>query len=88
VIRQFDTTEGFVGGLMYDSLIGRAQGDYAPSPELADHWDVSDDQLTWTFHLRDGLTWSDGVPITAQDFVWTSNFIIDHDISSWSEMPS
>jgi len=34
--RQFDTTEGFVGGLMYDSLIGRAQGDYAPSPELAD----------------------------------------------------
>ena len=83
--RQFDTTEGFVGGLMYDSLIGRAQKDYTPEPELADHWDVSDDQLTWTFHLRDGLTWSDGVPITAQDFVWTSNFIIEHDISSWSD---
>ena len=48
-------------------------------------WDVSDDQLTWTFHLRDGLTWSDGVPITAQDFVWTGNFIIEHDISSWSD---
>ena len=28
--RQFDTTEGFVGGLMYDSLIGRSQKDYAP----------------------------------------------------------
>jgi peptide/nickel transport system substrate-binding protein len=83
--RQFDTTEGFVGGLMYDSLIRRAQKDYAPEPELADHWDISDDQLTWTFHLRDGLMWSDGVPITAQDFVWTSNFIIEHDISSWSD---
>ena len=85
VFRQFDTTEAFVGGLMYDGLIRLSQKDYTPEPELADRWDVSDDQLTWTFHLRDGLTWSDGVPITAHDFVWTGNFIIDHDISSWSD---
>ena len=83
--RQFDTTEAFVGGLMYDGLIRLSQKDYAPEPELAERWDVSDDQLTWTFHLRDGLTWSDGVPITAHDFVWTGNFIIEHDISSWSD---
>jgi peptide/nickel transport system substrate-binding protein len=85
VFRQFDTTEAFVGGLMYDGLIRLSQKDYTPEPELADRWDVSDDQLTWTFHLRDGLTWSDGVPITAHDFVWTGNFIIEHDISSWSD---
>jgi peptide/nickel transport system substrate-binding protein len=83
--RQFDTTEAFVGGLMYDGLIRLAQADYTPEPELADRWDVSDDQLTWTFHLRDGLTWSDGVPITAHDFAWTGNFVVEHDISSWSD---
>jgi peptide/nickel transport system substrate-binding protein len=83
--RQLDTTEAFVGGLMYDSLLRRAQRDFVPEGELADTWDTSDDGLTWTFHLRDGLRWSDGVPITAQDFVWTGNFILDNDISSWSD---
>lgn len=83
--RQLDTYESFTGGLMYDSLLRRAQADYEPEPELADRWDVSEDGLTWTFRLRDGLTWSDGVPITAQDFVWTAEFILDNDISSWSD---
>jgi peptide/nickel transport system substrate-binding protein len=83
--RQLDTYEAFTGGLMYDGLLRLAQTDYQPEPELADRWDVSDDGLTWTFRLRDGLTWSDGVPITAQDFVWTAEFIIANDISSWSD---
>ncbi len=38
-------------------------------PGQAESWDVSPDSLTWTFHLREGLVWSDGVPITAADFV-------------------
>ncbi len=38
-------------------------------PGQAESWDVSDDGLVWTFHLREGVTWSDGVPITAADFV-------------------
>jgi peptide/nickel transport system substrate-binding protein len=83
--RQLDTTESFVGGLMYDGLLRRNQQDFSPEGELADRWDVSDDGLTWTFHLRDGLEWSDGVPLTAQDFAWTGNFIVDNDISSWSD---
>lgn len=29
-------------------------------PALARSWDVSDDQLVWTFHLRDGVRWHDG----------------------------
>lgn len=32
-------------------------------------YDVSDDSLTYTFHLRDGMTWSDGEPVTAQNYV-------------------
>lgn len=38
-------------------------------PGQAESWEVSDDGLTWTFHLRAGLVWSDGVPVTAADFV-------------------
>lgn len=36
-------------------------------PDLAEKWDISTDRLTWTFHLRKGVTFSDGSPVTAQD---------------------
>ena len=39
----------------------------APKPYLATSWTLSDDHLTWTFKLRDGLKWSDGKPLTAAD---------------------
>ena len=35
---------------------------------LAEKWEVSEDGLKWTFHLRDGIKWSNGDPITAKDF--------------------
>jgi len=38
-------------------------------PSAADSWEVSEDGLTWTFHLREGMVWSDGTPVTANDFV-------------------
>ncbi|BCW87174.1 Periplasmic oligopeptide-binding protein [Alphaproteobacteria bacterium SO-S41] len=38
-------------------------------PGTAKSWDVSDDGLTLTFHLRDDAKWSDGVPVTADDFL-------------------
>ena len=41
-----------------------------PIPGAATNWDVSADGLTWTFHLRKGALWSDGAPVTAQDFVF------------------
>lgn len=37
-------------------------------PDLAESWDTDEGGLVWTFHLREGLRWSDDVPITAQDF--------------------
>lgn len=39
-----------------------------PQPALCDSYEVSDDKLTYTFHLRDGIKWSNGEPITAEDF--------------------
>ena len=40
-------------------------------PGNAESWDISDDGLTYTFHLRDGLKWSDGSDLTAEDYVYT-----------------
>jgi ABC-type oligopeptide transport system substrate-binding subunit len=42
-----------------------------PRPGLAYRWEISHDGLTYTFHLRPGLVWSDGSPLTAQDFLWS-----------------
>jgi peptide/nickel transport system substrate-binding protein len=43
-------------------------GQYGPlTPELADSWDVSSDQLTWTFKLHPGIKWSDGTDLTSAD---------------------
>ena len=44
---------------------------------LAESYDVSDDGLIWTFHLRDGLKWSDGSALTANDFVYSWKRIAD-----------
>ncbi len=41
-----------------------------PYPGAASGWEISADGLTYTFHLREGAQWSDGVPLSAQDFVY------------------
>ncbi len=53
-----------------------------PIPGQAESCDVSDDGLTYTFHLRDGLKWSDGTPLTAEDFVWSWQRAIDPNTAS------
>lgn len=40
-------------------------------PGVAEKWEANADSTVWTFHLRKNAKWSDGVPITAQDFVWS-----------------
>ena len=40
-------------------------------PLLAESWDISDDGLTYTFHLKQGVKFSDGTPFTADDVKWT-----------------
>lgn len=43
----------------------------------AETWETSEDGLTWTFHLRDGLKWSDGSDLTANDFVYSWKRVCD-----------
>ncbi|MEP3073123.1 MAG: ABC transporter substrate-binding protein, partial [Maricaulis sp.] len=55
--------------------------EYAPdgsvAPGLAESWTFREDGRLWYFHLRDGLTWSDGHPLTAEDIVWSARRLVD-----------
>ncbi len=46
-------------------------------PGAAEKWETSEDGLTWTFYLREGLKWSDGSPLTAKDFVYSWKRVAD-----------
>ncbi|HVX32949.1 MAG TPA: ABC transporter substrate-binding protein [Solirubrobacterales bacterium] len=50
-------------------------------PGLAESWDVSKDGLTYTFHLRKGLKYSDGSPLTAEDVAWNLEQFADPDVN-------
>ena len=56
-------------------LIVDQDGNLAPGQ--AESWETSEDGLTWTFHLRDGLKWSDGSDLTANDFVYSWKRVCD-----------
>ena len=51
-------------------------------PALADSWETSEDGLTWTFDLRDGVTWHNGREFVADDVVFSYNRIIDEELSN------
>ncbi|MBS0517309.1 MAG: ABC transporter substrate-binding protein [Proteobacteria bacterium] len=56
------------GYMIYDVLFAK-DANLQTQPQMADHYTVSDDKLTYTIVLRDGLLWSDGTPVTADDCV-------------------
>ncbi|MEA2755481.1 MAG: oligopeptide transport system substrate-binding protein [Aliidongia sp.] len=47
------------------------------APGVAESWDVAPDGLSWTFHLRPDLKWSDGSALTSEDFVWSLRRALD-----------
>jgi ABC-type oligopeptide transport system substrate-binding subunit len=46
-------------------------------PSLAERWEIADDGLRYVFHLRDGLRWSDGTPLTAHDVEYGIKRVLD-----------
>ncbi|MFF3561651.1 ABC transporter substrate-binding protein [Streptomyces sp. NPDC002574] len=86
---QVDSLNPFLGYLkgsldvyaaVYPTL-NTLKADGTPGPYLATSWSTSPDKLTWTFKIRDGLKWSDGKPLTAEDAAWTLNLIMTDDIA-------
>ncbi|WP_246215679.1 ABC transporter substrate-binding protein [Microvirga makkahensis] len=62
----------YVGGQIYQSLLSYGK-DLKILPSLAKAWEASDDGLTYTFTLQDGVKWHDGKPFSADDVVFTAD---------------
>jgi ABC-type oligopeptide transport system substrate-binding subunit len=72
-----------VVGILYGGLV-KLDEKLLVAPSLAETWEISDDDLTYTFHLRAGITFSDGTPITADDVVWSFNHALDPATGGWT----
>ena len=72
--------------LMYDYLVNYKMTDMSPTPGLAKSWNTSSDGKTWTFHMRSGVKWSDGQPLTSKDVAYTYDRVLHGTIEStnWS----
>ena len=77
-------TDYHVLSALFEGLVGEDPRDLSPAPGVAERWDVSPDDLTYTFHLRADARWSNGDPVTATDFlrswqrVLTPSFAADY----------
>lgn len=74
-------TEKAASQLIYSGLLAYDDANKL-NGELAESWNVDESGRTWTVKLRDGLTWSDGQSLTADDVVYTVNLMKDPDIST------
>jgi oligopeptide transport system substrate-binding protein len=73
------TTDNISGALVQEIFGGLVtlNLDYKPVPDLAERWEVSDDGLIYTFHLRPDAKFHDGKPVTAQDVKWSLERVAD-----------
>jgi len=62
--------------LLYDWLVGaNPDGSLSSANGIAEHWEMSDDRLTWTFRLREGIKFHDGTDLTAEDVKWSLEMV-------------
>ncbi|HSW51050.1 MAG TPA: peptide-binding protein [Bryobacteraceae bacterium] len=71
-----DVPSGTINDLVFSGLV-RANHRLEFEPDLAESWEMSQDGLVWTFHLRDNVAWHDGAPFTAEDVAFTLERIRD-----------
>ena len=68
--------------LLFDGLVRYSLDDLSPAPSLAESWEVSEDGSIYTFNLREGVTWHDGEPFTADDVKFTLDLVLNPNIPS------
>ncbi|HLR73808.1 MAG TPA: peptide-binding protein, partial [Virgibacillus sp.] len=73
-----DTASGDIEDIIFNQLV-RIDEDIVIQPELAKDWEISEDGLTYTFEIHEGVTFHDGEPLTADDVAFTFNVFIDED---------
>lgn len=70
----FNPTSGMINRVAYDTLVTFPDGDASSiEPLLASSWSISEDGLTYTFNLRDDVTFANGDPVEAEDVVFSFN---------------
>jgi peptide/nickel transport system substrate-binding protein len=72
-----DATSGEAIGDLFEGLVKDNPKTTLMEPDLAERWEISDGGKTITFHLRHDVKWSDGVPFTARDVLFTMRVIYD-----------
>lgn len=72
-----DTTSANILANIMDPLVTVEGEDLEPTPAVAESWDVSEDGTTYTFHLRDDATWTNGDPVTANDYEYAWKRVLD-----------
>lgn len=75
----FAVSEYEFWNVQYAPLVGRAADDFAPIPGLAESWTEDETGSSYTYTLREGLLWSDGEPLTAEDIAWNINTARDQE---------
>ena len=73
-------TDAYASGInefIYESLVKRDERTMELVPQLADSWEISDDHLTYVFHLKKHVKWQDGHPFTGRDVVFSYERIMD-----------
>ncbi|WP_029592438.1 ABC transporter substrate-binding protein [Franconibacter pulveris] len=72
---------------VFEGLVA-VKRDGSIEPRLAEKWD-NQNNTVWTFHLRKGITWSDGEPMTAEDIVWSWQRLVDpKTVSPYASYPA
>ena len=74
-----DSASSDINRLVYNGLV-RYDKNLKLEGELAESWEISEDQLTITFHLRKNITWHDGAPFTSADVLFTYQMYIDPEV--------
>ncbi len=95
-VRVYERAEGGVSDLFSEPLV-RLDKNFQIQPAAAESWEGSDDGTTWTFQIREGLMWSDGNPVTANDwvasfrngadpeFAWDFTWFFQGVLANWNE---
>lgn len=81
-----DNVDIWVDSLIFEGLVRASEDGKEIEPCLADTWEISDDGLTYTFHLRDEAKFSDGTDVTAEDAAFSINRSLNE--GSWNSLIS